>query len=234
MDKFDKYLPVIKKQYPDYRFSWQISTEIILDQLRKNPYWLDIGARNNERLKIHPEAVFGVGLDLEAEDRVYTDANNCFCIGSVYNIPMKNDSYDFISSRFVFEHLEKPADALKEIAGALKPGGIFLLETTNKWNPLLVMARVIPFFIKKIIIKKLFKDNPSGTYKTSYKLNTPSAYKKLDLSSIHLKLEQLYIVNDVICESKLLFTISFGLFKLIKLFGLNDLYGNIVVVFRKV
>ena len=234
MDKFDKYLPVIKKFDPDYQFSWQISTDIIEDQIAQKPYLLDIGARDNIRLKIHHQAAFGVGLDLETEGEVYTDDHNCFCKGSTYQIPFQANSFDFVTSRFTFEHLEYPDQALIEIARVMKPGGICLLETTNKNNPLLIAAGLIPFFIKKIIIKKIFKENPSGTYKTYYKINTPQAFNHIAAGIKNLKLEQLYVVNDVICESKILFTISFGLYKLIKLLSLKSLYGNILAVLRKI
>lgn len=234
MDKFDKFSSIIKKYNPDYRFSWQISTEIIEDQLNPEVYWLNVGARDNNRMKYHPQAALGLGLDIESKGEIYTDSNNFFCLGSAYDIPAKDNVFDFVASRFLFEHLEKPISAFSEIARVLKPGGIFLLETTNKNNPLLLIARLIPFSIKKFIIKRLFKDNPSGTYKTYYRLNTPSVYRSLDLSSVNLELDELHIVNDVICESRLLFTITFQLYKLITFLGLRSLYGNILAVFKKV
>ncbi len=234
MDKFDKYLPVIKKYEPAYKFSWQISTEIIEKQLENSPYWLDIGARNNNRLRVHPQAKFAVGLDPEAEGEVYTDRTNTFCRGSVYELPFKSGQFDFITSRFVFEHLEHPRKALQRISEALKPGSLALIETTNKNNPLIVIARIIPFSIKKKIIKHLFKDNPSGTYKTFYALNTPAAIKHFNFKDTGLKLENYYIINDIICESKILFTFSFGLYKLLRRFGFENLFGNLIIVLRKV
>lgn len=234
MNKFDKYITTLQKFNSGYRFSWQISTEIIEEQLSRKPYWLDIGARDNIRLKIHPQAALGVGLDIEAEGEVFTDTNNCFCLGSVYAIPVKADSFEFVASRFVFEHLANPEEALSEVARVLKPGGVFLMETTNKNNPLLIISRMLPLFLKRIIFGKLFKDNPSGTYKTYYRMNAVSTYRNLDLSSIGLVLADLHVVNDVICDSKLLFTISFQFYKLLKLLGLKNLYGNILAVFRKI
>jgi len=233
LDKFDKYLPVIKKYEPGYKFSWQISTEIIENQLEHKPYWLDIGARNNNRLRVHPQAKFAIGLDPEAEGDVYTDSNNTFCRGSVYELPFKGDTFDFITSRFVFEHLEHPKAAFEQIAASLKPGGLVMIETTNKNNPLIVAARLIPFAIKKVIIKHVFKDNPSGTYKTFYSLNTPKAIRQYDFQAAGLKLEKLHVVNDIICESKILFTFSLGLYKFLKLFGFENLFGNLIIVLRK-
>jgi len=237
LDKFDKYLPSIKKTFPDYRFSWEIATEIINREVAKKPYWVDIGARNNARLKTHQGSELAIGLDPEVRDDIYVDSQTKFVQGSVYDLPFKESTYDFITSRYTFEHLEFPGKALAEIERALKPGGIFLLQTTNKNSPLLVIARMIPFAIKKQLLKILFKENPSGTYRTFYKLNTPSAVEKFD-SSIQgrgkLKLRKMYLVEDILCDSKILFTLSFYLYKLTQLFGWKSLEGNIVVVFEKV
>ena len=237
MDKFDKYLPSIKKSFPDYRFSWEIATEIINREVGKRPFWLDIGARNNARLKTHRGSKLAVGLDPESRNDIYIDSQTKFVQGSVYELPFKGSTYDFVTSRYTFEHLEFPEKALAEIERVLKPDGIFLLQTTNKNSPLLVMARLIPFAIKKRLLKLLFKENPSGTYRTFYKLNTPAAVEKFN-SEVKgrekLKLEKMYLVEDILCDSKILFTLSFYLYKLTRLFGWKSLEGNIVVVFKKV
>lgn len=237
MDKFAKYLPSIKKSFPDYRFSWEIATEIINGEVAKKPVWLDIGARNNARLQTHQGSELAVGLDPEARDDIYTDSRTKFIRGSAYDLPFKESTYDFVTSRYTFEHLEFPEKALAEIERVLKLGGLFLLQTTNKNSPLLVIARMIPFGIKKQLLKLLFKENPSGTFRTYYKLNTPSKIEKFDSGlqgSGKLKLEKMYLIEDILCDSKILFTMSFNLYKLTRLFGWKSLEGNMVMVFKKV
>ena len=148
MANFQKYLPLIKNCFPDYKFSWEIFTEIILEQVRQEPYWLDIGARNNILIEEQPGYKFALGLDIEKPDKFYTGENSSFGLASIYDIPLKDNSLDFITSRYTFEHLEFPEKALHEILRVLKPEGIFLMQTTNKYNPFIAIARFIPFNIK--------------------------------------------------------------------------------------
>lgn len=237
MNQIEKYLPIIKKSFPDYQFSWEISTAIIVHEVAKKPYWLDIGARDNIRMKTHPGADLAVGLDLEYQDDTYIDSQTCFALGSAYNLPFKDNAFDFITSRYTFEHLEFPEKAMLEIGRVLKADGIFLLQTTNKNNPLLIIARMIPFVLKKQLLRILFKENPCGTYKTFYKMNAPSAiegsYPETG-GNDKLILEKMCLVEDILCHSKFLFTISFNLYKLLRLFDLKTLEGNIIAVFKKV
>jgi ubiquinone/menaquinone biosynthesis C-methylase UbiE len=44
--------------------------------------------------------------------------------GNIYKLPLKDNSVDFVWSRFVFEYLKDPLLALKEIRRVLKKGGI--------------------------------------------------------------------------------------------------------------
>lgn len=237
MNDFKKYLPKIKEYFPIYRFSWEIFTDNILEQVRQQPYWLDIGARNNILIKEQPGYKFALGLDIEKPDKFFIDENSSFGLASIYDIPLKANSLDFVTSRYTFEHLEFPEKAFYEVLRVLKPDGIFLMQTTNKNNPLIVIARVIPFKIKKLILKLLFKDNPSGTFKTFYHINKPSAIKKSYQSEpgqSSLVLREFILAEDILCHSAVLFMISFLLYKIIRFFKLDGLMGNMICVYKKI
>ena len=65
-------------------------------------------------------------LSKYSEDRV------AFKYGSILNTHLKENSFDFVICRFVFQHLEKPIEATKEIYRLLKPGGIVVIIDTDK------------------------------------------------------------------------------------------------------
>lgn len=57
----------------------------------------------------------------EAKDRAYDHLN--FIKGNVYELVLPDNTYDFVYARFLFQHLQEPEKALKEIQRVLKPGG---------------------------------------------------------------------------------------------------------------
>lgn len=230
MIDYNYYKQKIFRKFPRYQFSWEILTNIILENLKNKPYWLDIGAGPNHLVIEQPGATFSIGTDIVFPDNVSPADLNPYCLSSIYAIPFRQFSFDFVTSRYTFEHLAEPMAALKEIDRILKPGGVCVIQTTNKHNPFLVLSRLIPFSLKKILIKTMFKDNPSGTFKTFYRINTPAAIpEKLGT----LKLDSIILIEDILCHSKPLFFISFTWFSLMKLFGANSLSNNMIIIYRK-
>ena len=199
--------------------------------MARKPCWLDIGAGPNLLIKEQPGADFAVGLDIEKPKEILTNPQeSAYCIAPADVLPFKSKTFDFITSRYTFEHLQSPEKTLYEIGRVLKHGGIFVLQTTNTRNPFVFLSRLIPFAIRKILLGRLFKDNPSGTFRTRYKINKPSLIKP---AYGPLILKKLILVEDILCQSQLLYFVSLGLYRLIKAFGLESLKGNMIAVFSR-
>ncbi|MBI9020935.1 MAG: methyltransferase domain-containing protein [Verrucomicrobia bacterium] len=61
--------------------------------------------------------------------------NVAFSSGNVYELTLPENSFDFVYARFVFQHLEKPQLALKNILKVLKPGGVLcVLDIDDNWT----------------------------------------------------------------------------------------------------
>jgi len=73
------------------------------------------------------------GLDISA-NRLIQAAKNIsypnlsFISANVYQLPYKNDSFDLVFSRLLFEYLQNPQQALMEMNRICKPGGIVLVQ----------------------------------------------------------------------------------------------------------
>ncbi|WP_304681326.1 class I SAM-dependent methyltransferase [uncultured Clostridium sp.] len=55
-----------------------------------------------------------------------------FKFGSIKDSGLKENSYDFVVCRFVFQHIENPIEAAKEIYRLLKPGGIVAIIDSDR------------------------------------------------------------------------------------------------------
>jgi SAM-dependent methyltransferase len=54
-----------------------------------------------------------------------------FLTGSIYELPFPQDHFDDAVSQIVFEHLDQPAQALREVHRVLKPGGRFFFTVDS-------------------------------------------------------------------------------------------------------
>ncbi|HEX6487712.1 MAG TPA: methyltransferase domain-containing protein [Candidatus Dormibacteraeota bacterium] len=77
-----------------------------------------------------------VGLDIEPRQletaRVYAAergaANLTFELGSVYELPFDDATFDAAVAHFVIEHVSDPLRALRELRRVLKPGGVLAVK----------------------------------------------------------------------------------------------------------
>lgn len=61
-------------------------------------------------------------------------SNVTFSQGNVYDLRLPENTYDFVYARFLFQHLEKPHEALLQIKKVLKPGGILVIvDIDDDW-----------------------------------------------------------------------------------------------------
>jgi len=231
MDTFERLVEKTKKNFPGYKFSWEIYTDIILENIARKPYWLDIGAGANIWIAEQPGAEFSVGLDIERNPGLVLDnETGAFVNANSEILPFKDNSFDFITSRYTFEHLKSPEIVLDEIHRVLRPGGTFVMQTTNKNSPAVLFARLVPFRIKRAILRKLFREIPSGTYRAYYKINSPRAIKT---GTGPLKLKKLILVEDIFCQSRFLYFLSNLVYNLINFLRLYSLRNNIIAVYKK-
>jgi len=93
---------------------------------------LEIGCGTKAKsLLIREYVTEHIGLDHEECPHGKTKID---IIGSAYQIPEKNDSFNCILSTAVLEHLEEPQKALTEAFRVLKPGGYAIYTAPLFWH----------------------------------------------------------------------------------------------------
>jgi SAM-dependent methyltransferase len=93
---------------------------------------LDIGCGSKWRESLVREFIDEyVGLDHEESqhDRSVVDV-----VGTAYEIPQPDESYDSVLCTSVLEHLEEPGRALREAFRVLRPGGVAVYTMPMFWH----------------------------------------------------------------------------------------------------
>ncbi|MEH2111754.1 MAG: methyltransferase domain-containing protein [Nostoc sp.] len=82
--------------------------------------------REISQIRIAAESAFNQGV-----------SNTNFLEGNIYALPFPDNSFDAIFSHALFEHLQEPVQALRELWRVLKPGGIVGLRSPD-WGGFLI------------------------------------------------------------------------------------------------
>jgi len=93
---------------------------------------LDIGCGNKQYANII-EAYASQHIGLDHENTLH-DLNKADIVGTAYDIPADDDSFNSILCTEVLEHLEEPEKALQECYRVLKPGGYAVFTCPFIWH----------------------------------------------------------------------------------------------------
>ncbi|MEW6213668.1 MAG: class I SAM-dependent methyltransferase [Nitrospirota bacterium] len=82
-------------------------------------------------------------------------------------------SFDLATLRMVAEHIANPELAALALSRLIKPGGKVIIYTVNKWSPITIISRIIPFRLHYPMLK-LINHNVAeeDVFPTAYKMNT--------------------------------------------------------------
>jgi SAM-dependent methyltransferase len=144
---------------------------------------LDIGAGAG----IVPETDFRgvaarvIGVDLDP--RVATNPHlHEAHVASATHIPLPDSSVDVAICDNVLEHLHAPLHAFREVARVLKPGGVFIAKTPNKWHYMPLIARLTPTSFHRWFNRRRGREN-EDTFPTLYLANSEKDIRHLSQHS---------------------------------------------------
>ena len=140
---------------------------------------LDAGAGTSNRfrydLKDRVQNIVGVGADIRVESNPLLHRGiRC----DISDIPVDDNSFDVVFSRYVLEHISEPTQFLREMHRVLKPGGRFIFLTPNKWHYVTLAARMTPHWFHEWYNSRLRASHNDDTFPTKYRLNTTKSLNR--------------------------------------------------------
>ncbi len=90
--------------------------------------------------------------------------------------------FDVVFSDNVLEHLDDPLTVFREVCRVLKPGGLFLFKTPNKWHYVPTIARLTPHRFHEFVNRRRGRSS-EDTFPTLYRANTKGSVAKLSAAS---------------------------------------------------
>jgi ubiquinone/menaquinone biosynthesis C-methylase UbiE len=148
---------------------------------------LEIGAGSGEgdqqafTLKGQVSRYVGVDLDPRVMDNPHLDEAH---ICDAQQLPFPDNTFDLVFHTMVAEHLSRPVEVLKEIRRVLRPGGLLIFETVNKYYYPMVVAALTPHWFHNYYIRKFASGRKEeDVFPTVYKLNTAATIKSLAAQS---------------------------------------------------
>lgn len=171
---------LIKRYYPRYEDKGSIYEKILERHLEASDIIIDAGCgRGAETPVNYKERVRqAIGLDISSaisQNRTLDHRIH----GSVYYIPIKDNSVDKIVSQELVEHLSKPERFFSEVSRVLKPKGKFIMMVPNLLGWRTMVSKLTPYKFHKLMNKQLYGIDEKDVFPTYYKANNLAKIKEL-------------------------------------------------------
>jgi SAM-dependent methyltransferase len=133
--------------YPGKSNNWDdaLFREHILRAMHVEHTVLDLGAGagiiEHMNFKGRASKVCGIDLDPRVLDNPMLDEAR---VADGARIPYPDQVFDLVFADNVLEHLTNPIEVFSEAHRVLKPGGLFLFKTPNRWHYVPAIARMTP------------------------------------------------------------------------------------------
>jgi len=166
--------------YAQYTDNWddKLLRNAILRHMTSASEVLEFGAGRGKlaemNLQGHAASVYGVDVDSAILENPFLDEAKVIEDDGI--IPYSSDQFDIVFANNVMEHIPSTASAFAEIHRVLKPGGLLIAKTPNKFHYMPIIARWTPTWFHRAYNKMRGRAS-EDTFPTLYNCNSKSAVK---------------------------------------------------------
>lgn len=135
----------------------------------------------------------GVDVDPEIHTNDALDAAHVIT-GDTY--PVEDNTFDACVSTSVIEHITDPASHMREVRRVLKPNGVYVFRTPNRFHYITIVAALTPHWFHELVANRL-RNLPPGShapYPTFYRMNSRGSIRRA-ASEARLEVEQLRLIE---------------------------------------
>jgi len=167
--------------YPRHCSGWDDSLfrHLILSHIRQEDTILDLGAGRGRLEQMNFRGLVKRVCGLDPGETVLTNPHlDEAKVGFAENIPWPNDVFDMVFSDNVIEHLLDPIDSFREVHRVLRPGGLFLVKTPNRYHYVAATASLTPYWFHQWFNARRGNER-HDTFPTVYRANTRGRLRKV-------------------------------------------------------
>jgi len=168
------------RQYPEFRNAGQLYQELAGAHIDVHTRVLDLGCgRSSLAAPQMNVAHCTAGIDRSLVDLQGNHSVRHPILGGAERLPFAAASLDVVLSQWVVEHLARPDAVFAEVARVLRPGGAFILLTTNARNYVPLVSRLVPAQVQGGLLESLIGRPQHESFPTHYRANTCRALSRL-------------------------------------------------------
>ena len=163
---------------PAFEGLYQRFERVLRERIPAGAQVLDAGCGGGRvfRYNLHSPARI-VGIDRTEEPRGNPNIDRPVR-GDIGALPFRDASFDAVLASHVMEHLPQPGRAVAEMARVLKPGGIVLLLTPNRFHYVPLLAGLLPQRLHVAFNRRRGVEK-RDVFPTVYRANTAGRLRRL-------------------------------------------------------
>ena len=178
---------------PQFRGMYDRFSDVIHDYVRGGDTMLDAGCGSGRVFQYQfddaqkPRLIVGVDVTDEPHGNRNIDAAARADLGA---LPFRDATFDIAISSHVAEHLTQPERVFGELSRVLKPGGLLLILTPNRWHYVTISSALLPYSFHRRYNSWRGSD-VHDIFPTVYRANTASRLRSL-YDNAGMDVEQLF------------------------------------------